>query len=71
MGSFILSYLVGVSSVLMFGPVGGVAEGFAASGEFAHVRFLSRMRPKMSLQILETRVSLGASLKLFGFMTII
>ena len=58
------SYLVRVGSVLMFSPVGGVAECLAATRELAHVGFLTCMRPQMRLQILKTRIGFGASLKL-------
>ena len=60
-----LTYLIRVSSILMFGPVGCVAECLAAAWEFAHVRFLARVRSQMSLQILQSGISFGTSLKLF------
>ena len=48
----------------MFGAVGSVAERFAAAGELAHVRLFTCVGPQVSLQVLQARISLGASLKL-------
>ena len=50
--------------VLMFGSVGCVAEGFAASGELAHIRLFTRVRPQVSLEVLQTRIGFGTSFKL-------
>jgi hypothetical protein len=41
--NFICTHLIRMGSILMFGPVGCVAECFAAPWEFAHVRFLARV----------------------------
>ena len=59
-----LAYLVGVSPVLVFGPVGGVTEGLCAAGELTGVRLLSCVRPQMCFQILQAGVCLQAILKL-------
>ncbi len=57
-------YLVAVGSVLVLGPVGGVAEGLGAAGELAHVGFLPRVGPQVGLQVLQPAVRLPANLKL-------
>lgn len=59
-----MTYLVRVGSVLMFGPIGRVAERFATTWEFTHVRFLTGMRSQMSFQVLQTRIRFRTSLKL-------
>ena len=59
-----LAYLVGVSPVLVFGPVGGVAEGLCAAGELTGVRFLSCVGPQVRLEILQPGVGLQAGLEL-------
>lgn len=51
-------------SVLMLGPVRGIAEGFRTARKLAHVRLLSGVRSEMSLQILQPRVRLWAAFKL-------
>ena len=51
-------------SVLMFGPVRGIAEGFGATRELASVGFFSSVRSQMSFQVFEARVSFVAVLKL-------
>ncbi len=51
---------------LVFGTVAGVAEGLEAAGMLADVRFLSCVAPQVDLQVLQTRESLGAALKLTG-----
>lgn len=51
-------------SVLMLGPVRGIAEGFCTARKLAHVRLLSGVRSEMSLQILQPRVRLWAAFKL-------
>jgi hypothetical protein len=48
----------------MFGSVGRVAERFAAAGELAHVRLFTRVRPQVSLEVLQTRIGFGTSFKL-------
>ena len=44
-----LRYLIGVSPVLVLGPVRGVAEGLRAAGELAGVRFLAGVGPEVRL----------------------
>lgn len=56
--------LIGVSSVLMLGPVRSIGEGFVAAFVFAHIRFLPSMRAKVSLQVFQTRVGLITAFKL-------
>ena len=50
--------------VLMLGSVRGIAEGFSTARELAGVGFFSSVRSQMGLQVLESRVSLVATLKL-------
>ena len=59
-----LRYLIGVSPVLVLGPVRGVAEGLRAAGELAGVGFLAGVGPQMRLEVLQAGVSLQAGLKL-------
>lgn len=47
-------HLIGVRPILVLGAVTGVAEGLAAAFMFTHVRLLTRVRPKMSLQVFKT-----------------
>lgn len=63
-GEVLDAHLVGMRPVLMFGSVRGVGEGFVAALVLAYVRLLSSVRAQMSLQVLQTRVGLGAALKL-------
>lgn len=49
-----LIHLIGVRPILVLGAVTGVAEGLAAAFMFTHVRLLTRVRPKMSLQVFKT-----------------
>jgi len=51
-------------SVLMLGPVGGVAEGFGATGELASVRLFSGVRSQVGLQVFETGICLVAIFEL-------
>ena len=60
----LISYLVGVGSVLVLGSVRRVAEGLGAAGEFAHVGLLPGVTPQMCLQVLQTTVRFPTSLKL-------
>ena len=53
-----------MSPVLVFGPVRGIGEGFAAPGELTHVGLLARVRPQVGLQVLKPGVGLGAGLEL-------
>lgn len=53
-----------MSSILMLRSIWSVAESFAASWKLASVRFLASVRPQMSLEVLQPRVGLVASLKL-------
>jgi hypothetical protein len=48
----------------MFGSVRSIAEGFAATREFASVGFFSGVRSQMGFQILQTRIGLVAAFKL-------
>lgn len=52
------THSIRMRSVLMLGPVRGIAEGFRTARKLAHVRPLSRVRSEMSLQILQPRVRL-------------
>ena len=47
-------------AILVFGPIGCVAEGLVAIGIVARVRFFSSMRPNVSLQVLQAAVCLLA-----------
>lgn len=58
------TYLIGVRSVLMLRSVAGITKSFATSWILAGVRFLAGMRPEMSLEIFQSRVSFEATLKL-------
>ena len=58
------TYLVGVGAVLMFGPVGGIAEGLVTSRKLAGVRFLARVTATVGLQVLQPAVALVAALEL-------
>ena len=51
-------------SVLVLGPVRGVAEGLGAARELAGVGLLARVGPQVSLQVLEARVGLVAGFEL-------
>lgn len=53
-----------MSSVLVFGPVGSIGEGFVTAFVFTHIRFLSSMRAQVSLQVFQTRVGLITAFKL-------
>ena len=53
-----------MGSVLMLGPVAGVAEGLGAARELAHVGLLPGVRAQVGLQVLQPRVGLSASLEL-------
>ena len=55
---------IGMSAVLMLGAVRCIAERLAASRILAHIRLFARVRPQVSLQILQPRVRLVAALKL-------
>lgn len=57
-------YLVGVCSVLVFGSVRGVGEGFVASFVLADVWFLTSVGAQMGFEILQTGVCLGAAFEL-------
>ena len=58
------AYLIGVCPVLVFGSVRGIGEGFVAALVLTDVRFLSGVRPQMSLEVLQPGVGLGAALEL-------
>lgn len=57
-------YLVGVSSVLMFRAIAGIAERLAATGILAGVRLFSGVRSQVRLQVLQSRVGFEAAFKL-------
>lgn len=59
------TYLIGVRSVLMFRSVAGITESFAATWIFTGIWFLTGMRPEMSLEIFQSRVSFETALKLY------
>ena len=61
---FVVSYLIGMCSVLVFGPVRCVAEGLGAAWELAHVGLLPGVGPQVCLQVLQTAVRFPAALKL-------
>ncbi len=61
---FLMSYLIGMCSVLMFGAIRGIAESFWAAGKFASVGFFSGVRSQMSLEVLQPRICFGARLEL-------
>lgn len=52
-----------MGSVLMFCSIRSIAESFRTTRKFAHIRFLSSMRSKMSFQVLQPTVSFPASLE--------
>ena len=47
--SHTFAYLIGVSPVLVLGPVGGVTEGLGAAGALAGVGFLAGVGPEVRL----------------------
>lgn len=49
----------------MLRSIAGITESFTATWIFAGVRFLTGMRPEMSLEIFQSRVSFEATLKLY------
>ena len=53
-----------MGSVLVFGPIAGVAEGLGASRELAHVGFLPSVGSQVGLQVLQPAVRLPAALEL-------
>lgn len=53
MGLGLSAHLIGVGPILVLGAVAGIAEGLAAAFLLAHVRFLTRVRPKVRLQVLK------------------
>ena len=61
---FVVSYLIGMCSVLVFGPVRCVAEGLGAAWELAHVGLLPGVRPQVGLQVLQATVGFPTSLEL-------
>ena len=64
---FVVSYLIGMCSVLVFGPVRCVAEGLGAAWELAHVGLLPGVRPQVGLQVLQATVGFPTSLELKWF----
>lgn len=59
-----LQYLIGVSSVLVLGPVWSIREGLVTAFMFTHVWFLSSVRAQVGLQILQARVGFITALEL-------
>ena len=53
-----------MGSVLVLGPVAGVAEGLGAARELAHVGLLPGVGAQVGLQVLQPGVRLPASLEL-------
>lgn len=49
----------------MLRSVAGITESFTAAWIFTGIWFLASMRPKMSLEIFQSRVSFEATLKLY------
>lgn len=47
----VLTYLIGMSPVLVLGPVGRVGESFVAAFMFTHVWFLSSVRSQVCFQV--------------------
>ena len=59
-----MTYLVGVCPVLVFGTVGGIAEGLGAARELAGVGLFAGVRSQMCLQVFKSRISFAAVLEL-------
>lgn len=53
MGLSLSAHLIGVGPILVLGAVTGIAEGLAATFLLTHVRLLTRVRPKVRLQVLK------------------
>jgi hypothetical protein len=60
------AYLVGMGSVLMFGTIGSVTEGFTTAWKFTSVRLLSCVRSKMGLEVFQPRISFSTIFELQG-----
>lgn len=45
------TYLIGMSPVLVLGPVGCIGEGFVAAFVFTHIWFLSSVRSQVRFQV--------------------
>lgn len=58
------THLVGMGSILMLGPVTGVAEGLAAAGILAGVGLFARVRSQMGLEVFQSGVRFEAALEL-------
>lgn len=58
------AHLIGVGPILVLGAVTGIAEGLAATFLLTHVRLLTRVRPKVRLQVLKARIGLPTAFKL-------
>lgn len=50
--------------ILMFRTIAGVAEGLAAPRILTGVRFLTCVRPEMSLQVLQSGIGFETALEL-------
>ena len=55
-----------MGSVLVLGPIGGIAESLDASRHFALVRLFPGVGAQVGFQVLQPRVRLGAPLELWG-----
>lgn len=59
-----LTYLIGMSSVLVLGPVRRVGERFVAAFVLTHIWFFSGVRSQVRFQILQSGVGLCTTFKL-------
>ena len=48
-----------MGSVLVFGPIGGVAKCLVATGDGTLVRFLPRVTPNMGLEVFQSGIRLA------------
>lgn len=46
-----LTYLIGMSPILVLGPVGRIGESFVAAFVFTHIWFLSSVRSQVRFQV--------------------
>lgn len=59
-----LTYLVAMRSVLMFGAIARVRERLGAARVFTGVGFLASMTPEMRFQVLQAGVGFAAAFEL-------
>jgi hypothetical protein len=50
-GLSLSAHLIGVGPILVLGAVTGIAKGLAATFLLTHVRLLTRVRPKVRLEV--------------------